>query len=135
MFRILAALLLCSAVGCGGYDMAPVKGKVSFAGRPLTSGTIVFSPSEADEDAPNSTGEIQPDGTFELEDGAMVGKHTVTVVGNAAAFEEDSEEEEDNESPFAAVTPVTATATVASGDNELSIELTRSAPPGPVARR
>jgi hypothetical protein len=85
---IASVLVLCLAiVGCGSLSTAqgaptlPVKGKVTYKGKPLTKGTITFQPEGAGKDA---TGEIQPDGTFVLttykkDDGAVVGKHRVTI--------------------------------------------------------
>jgi hypothetical protein len=78
--------LLLPFLGCGssapqGAATLPVKGKVIFKGQPLTKGTISFEPEGAGKEA---FGEIQPDGTFVLttykkDDGAVVGKHRVTV--------------------------------------------------------
>lgn len=72
--------------GCGGSDLqlAPVKGKVTYKGKPLEFGTVIFIP----EKGPAATGQIQPDGTFVLETGtqggrmrkgAVVGKHKVEI--------------------------------------------------------
>ncbi|MDX2036655.1 MAG: hypothetical protein SFX72_08380 [Isosphaeraceae bacterium] len=81
----LAALLLS---GCGSTDAVPtstlpVKGVVTFRGRPLTSGTIVFEPEGRGREA---HGEIGPDGsyalsTFTKDDGAVPGPHRVAIKG------------------------------------------------------
>lgn len=60
----------------------PVSGKVTFKGKPLTHGTVDFEP-EAGREA---HGAIQPDGgytltTFKDGDGAVVGKHRVSISG------------------------------------------------------
>ena len=80
------AALLLPLVGCGsssasGAATLPVKGTVTYKGKPLTKGTVIFEPEGAGKEA---TGAIQPDGTFVLttykkDDGAVVGKHRVMV--------------------------------------------------------
>ena len=78
-------------VGCGaGADLpklGKVHGKVTYKGRPVTSGHIVFTPVEGKGGATGqtATGEISSDGTYELTtfntgDGAILGQHVVTVV-------------------------------------------------------
>ena len=84
----IALMVILPLSGCGQSSAAipstyPVKGKVSFKGKPLTNGSIVFEPTDAGKDA---YGKIQPDGTFELttykeKDGAVVGSHRVYVTG------------------------------------------------------
>lgn len=80
-----AAIALLCIVGCGPAEKrvatAPVKGKVVYKGAPVTTGTVMFIPSGG---GPPATGEIQPDGSYSLktydpEDGAVVGKHAVTI--------------------------------------------------------
>ena len=82
----LSLIVALSLSGCGQSSVAipstfSVKGKVSYKGKPLTKGSIVFEPTDAGKDA---YGKIQPDGTFELTtykegDGAVVGTHRVYV--------------------------------------------------------
>jgi hypothetical protein len=92
--RILFTALLLSAAGlacCGGCGSSPsgppagatipVKGKVTYRGKPLTRGTITFEPTDAGRDA---NGAIQSDGSFTLTtfkdgDGAIPGTHKVKV--------------------------------------------------------
>lgn len=73
-------------MGCGGseFQLAPAKGKVTYKGKPLEFGTVIFIP----EKGPAATGQIQADGTFVLETGthtgpmrkgAVVGKHKVEI--------------------------------------------------------
>jgi hypothetical protein len=96
MFRraewlVLGALVFTLCCGCGSSDgpyvatTVPVKGKVSYKGKPLTQGEIVFEPKSAGREA---HGNIQPDGTFELTsfksgDGAIAGTHRVAVSGTS----------------------------------------------------
>ena len=100
-YRVLSYLLLLAlvTVGCGPSRPAtyPVTGKVTYQGQPVTQGTITFYP----EEGRSSMAKIQPDGsyaltTFEDADGALSGRHTVTIkattVSGAAApgsFEEE----------------------------------------------
>jgi len=78
-----AAMVL---VGCGGseFQLAPVKGKVTYNGKPLEFGAVIFIP----EKGPAAIGQIQSDGTFVLQTGthggrmqrgAVVGKHKVEI--------------------------------------------------------
>lgn len=83
----LLLLSVCTliAAGCGSGEVlpetAPVSGKATLNGKPLTSGTVTFHP-----EGPGNPGyaEIKEDGsfevtTYELRDGAVLGRHTVTV--------------------------------------------------------
>lgn len=79
---ILAGMFL---QGCGGgssLDLAPVTGQVTYKGKSLDHGKVVFFPTEGTK-GPQAVGVIQPDGTFAMETagsaGAVVGKHKVTV--------------------------------------------------------
>jgi hypothetical protein len=78
---LLTTLLLVS-LGCGPSDpeTAVVTGIVRLDGQPLASGIVTFTP----EAGRSATGFIQSDGTFALktfqdDDGALPGKHTVTI--------------------------------------------------------
>lgn len=79
---ILLVLTFVICMGCGSSspDTFEVEGVVRLDGKPLTSGVITFTPAEGR----SATGFIQSDGTFTLKtfhdgDGALPGKHTVTV--------------------------------------------------------
>jgi hypothetical protein len=68
--------------GCGkGRALAPVSGKVTYQGKPLTLGCVMLQPKSGQP----STGDIQPDGTFQMVtrgegNGAAVGKNMVLIV-------------------------------------------------------
>ncbi len=75
--------------GCGGTSEqssnllkpVPVKGTVTYKGKPLTGGTIRFEPEDGGREA---SGNIEPDGSFSLStfgsaDGAVAGTHKVAV--------------------------------------------------------
>ena len=86
--RIVLVALGCFACwGCGTAGggapaaLIPVKGKVTYKGQPVTQGRIRFEPDGYGRPA---TGQIKPDGTFELTtqkpgDGVVAGHHRVTV--------------------------------------------------------
>ena len=81
---VLAAML--STLGCGsrgGLDLATVRGTVTYQGKPLDHGEVVFVPIEGTP-GPQAMGAIGPDGSFAIKtagkDGAAVGKHKVKVI-------------------------------------------------------
>ena len=81
---VLATIVLTTA-GCGGKNdlpLAPVEGSVTYQGKPLNHGRVVFSPLDGTS-GPQAVGEIGPDGSFQMRtvdhDGAPVGRHRVTV--------------------------------------------------------
>lgn len=99
---LTAVLLLAALSACGGnparLETAPVRGKVTLDGGPVTSGIVRFVPDRGRA----GRGDIRPDGTFtittyEPEDGAVVGHHRVAVIaqgGPAEEFTEDVEQVE-----------------------------------------
>ena len=86
----LAALVLAPCWGCGSgagggavTALVPVKGKVTYKGKPLTNGIVRFEPEGYGRYA---TGKIQSDGSYSLGtmqagDGVVAGAHTVTIGG------------------------------------------------------
>jgi hypothetical protein len=84
VFALLPVSGCGSSSGSGPATVVPAKGKVTYKGQPLTQGDITFEPIENGREA---NGSIKPDGTFELTtfkqgDGAVAGKHRVSVTGN-----------------------------------------------------
>ena len=83
----LVLALALSLAGCGGSSSTPsagatvpVKGIVTYKGKPLTRGTVVFEPDAGRE----AQGELGGDGSFTLstfvkDDGAVPGAHRVAV--------------------------------------------------------
>lgn len=76
---LLLGLMITGIVpGCGDAgpvrEPAPVKGKVSYRGTPLTKGMVTF---QSESGAPG-IGQIQADGTYSLT--AIVGPNSVMVV-------------------------------------------------------
>jgi hypothetical protein len=87
MSRVAAAacalLILGALAGCGDGrpQRVPVSGQVLIDGKPLTHGYVQFAPG----DTRASTGALDANGRFtltcyELGDGAVTGKHKVTVM-------------------------------------------------------
>jgi hypothetical protein len=84
---IQAGLVLCAVIlfsGCTGGRLptAPVRGKVTYKGAPLNTGTVTFVPDTTA--APCAYGEIGADGSYELTtykrgDGAVLGTHRIMV--------------------------------------------------------
>ena len=79
---LVTVITLPIVLGCGPSrpETATVTGKVTFQGKPVPEGTIMFYP----ENGRSASGRIQADGTytlatFENGDGAILGNHTVTV--------------------------------------------------------
>jgi hypothetical protein len=67
--------------------LGKVRGKVSYQGKPLDGGRIVFTPvaGKGGDTGQSATGVIERDGTYEMTtfstgDGAILGQHVVTVV-------------------------------------------------------
>ncbi len=82
---VVAAVSICVLIGCGKSDgpaLAPAKGVVTLDGKPLASARVSFHPK--DKAARYSYGTTDADGrfqmsTFGMNDGALVGSHTVTI--------------------------------------------------------
>lgn len=81
----LLGLAACWGCSRGGeLPTAPVTGKVTYKGKPVPSGTVMFVP----EKGPAATGEIAKDGTYTLStysknDGAVLGKHKIAITALA----------------------------------------------------
>lgn len=79
---LLAASLALPLAGCGdsGPALYPVKGTVTFNGKPLNTGSVMFVPQSK---GPAAYGPIAEDGTYNLttddKDGALPGKHRVMI--------------------------------------------------------
>jgi hypothetical protein len=76
-------LLVLVNTGCGSKypPTAPVSGKITLNGEPVTQGRISFHPTNGERPA---LANIQPDGsysltTFERGDGALLGHHKVSI--------------------------------------------------------
>ena len=83
------ALVVLALVGCDSkphYEHAKVHGKVTYQGKPVPLGSVLFVPVEPPKDGSMqpASGTINADGTYELkseaEPGAILGEHKVVVV-------------------------------------------------------
>ena len=114
--------LIMLPVGCSKspYDVAPVQGRVTIDGQPMSAGQVMFAPlakgGSVNAGKP-AFGKIQSDGSYILstyrdDDGAVVGEHTVTIydVSEAARFSQ-------------LLVPGRRTV-VADEDNQINIEIT-----------
>ena len=77
---VVAAFVILAGCGDQRPETFPVQGKVTYRGKPVTSGRVIFYP----ENGRSAQSEILADGTFKLTtfergDGAVVGKHQVTI--------------------------------------------------------
>jgi hypothetical protein len=92
-YTALAVLLGSILSGCGGnaerYDVVPVSGIVTCQGKPVANAVVNFTPMAQEGRAEGRPGRValgitDDQGRFKLttyvnDDGAIVGKHTVTV--------------------------------------------------------
>lgn len=88
---VLAALFgaIC-AVGCGQSHtpLAPVTGNVTYRGKPLASGTIIFESGRRLASGKIFNGKIAEVTTYRKNDGAPIGAHRVAI--QAAEIRDDS---------------------------------------------
>jgi len=132
----MLSLVLCVGVlGCGGGNLAPVKGKVTANGQPVQGGNLTFSPlggsAEERETGKAATAEVQQDGTYTLGtnkpgDGAKVGKHRVAFTAPEVKV---TEEQRANPkfrippSPYVGLAPNPSEVEVKAGPNTIDIQL------------
>ena len=90
-YRLAALSALAVLTGCNSFldTVTAVRGKVSYHGVPLQTGTIVFTPDEQRGTAgPLARAEIRADGTYELGSDATpippAGWYRVTIVAMEA---------------------------------------------------
>lgn len=84
MSRLLCMILmivpLCICGGCGGRpSRVPVSGKVLLDGKPLETGTIIFTPDNGRKSSGLITNGNFTLGSFAANDGALVGLHKISV--------------------------------------------------------
>ncbi len=118
--------------------LGKVHGTVTYKGKPLDTGHIVFTPvmGKGGETGQNATGEINSNGSYELTtfdtgDGAILGQHVVTVTAQTGEMPKpDQYGQIKYELPKNAVPEKFGTAeksplryTVREGDNTINIEL------------
>ncbi|MBY0525770.1 MAG: DUF4198 domain-containing protein [Gemmataceae bacterium] len=88
MRHAFTALVLLGVVGCGGTKYAPVSGRVTLDGQPLTDAVVIFQPigDPRDPGGPGSAAKTNANGEYTLKvvgpgdrAGALVGKHQVRI--------------------------------------------------------
>ena len=92
--RLIVALPLLFIVGCGPAGQVrvyPVKGKVTFNGKPMAGGGAISFVPLVNQKGKTAGGEIKPDGTYEMStykpgDGSMVGEFRVVI--NQVVYQE-----------------------------------------------
>src|SRR5262245_3718556 len=81
LIGVSVAALALAGCGSSGPKTAPVRGTVTYKGKPVPNGTVTFIPDAGH----HATGDIRPDGsytltTFKPGDGAVPAKYKVIVV-------------------------------------------------------
>jgi hypothetical protein len=152
-FLFAAAFLASAALGCGESGRVrvyPVKGKISFEGRPMAGGGSISLVPLASQAGKTAGGVINEDGTYELMtykagDGSMTGEFRVVIT---QAGEKEPPRTKDGEAPAAATSTVAEAdripaiysdsqnsplkATVEAKAQEINFDLQRSAAPPPI---
>jgi hypothetical protein len=140
LYRMSVPLALAAALlsGCGAksYPVAPVRGKLTHQGQPVSGGSLVFGPVGSGKGEVGKAGvaQVGPDGSFEVTtyregDGAVIGKHTVAYSPPAMVVQEtpaESHVEEDPEAPaqpYAGLVPQPSEVEIKRGQNEINLEL------------
>jgi hypothetical protein len=134
---LLMVLISLSAVGCGGGSnelvLAPVEGRVTLKGSPVSGALVQFSPSKG----PSSIGYTDENGAFTLQSnqrpGALPSTHSVKVtigLPRPPELSPGGTENTPQEVPVAAKPPTdyvfNTTVTVESGQNSISLELSEA---------
>lgn len=128
---LVGVLYISALAGCGSGASATVKGKVTRDGKPVTGGTLTFAPVAAKDatstEAKPVTAEVQSDGTFEVKE-AYAGRQRVlysapVIEWESPEWDGKGPEPKAPKSPFEGLTPKEAEVDVASGENDLTIEL------------
>jgi hypothetical protein len=83
----LLSVAACGPAGGRRPELGKVSGKVTYKGKPIAKGEVIFTPSKDKGGASGqvATGTIESDGsysltTFDTGDGAILGQHVVTVI-------------------------------------------------------
>ncbi len=126
-FLAVAALIVASGCSEGDFPVAPVTGVVTLDGAPLPGGQIRFAPVNANQAGLTGKagfGVIGSDGAYELatfgeNDGAIIGKHWVTIYGHNPRAPKESAS-----LPKFGKFTVPAQQEVKEGDNKIDIAIT-----------
>lgn len=136
-YGLICFSMVLLVAGCSGpsqLETAPVKGTVTYKGKPLKYGNVSFRPAAGSP----STGRIQEDGTFTLStygdgDGAIIGTNQVSITATERDAGQEKEVDPNTElmvskslipSKYTSFSTSELTADVKAGDaNEFNFEL------------
>jgi hypothetical protein len=140
---ILGSLLIgiTFLAGCGS-NSAPVSGRVTLNGKPLANARVTFQPQSGSETGGLGSSAItDQDGNYSLKfigkdsEGAMVGKHRVTISSRSGPEEDDSGKTSNELVPEQYNTKSTLTFEVPSGGSkEANFDL-KGEPEGPKGKK
>jgi hypothetical protein len=124
----LSCLAALAITGCGGDNVAEVKGMVTHKGSPASGGSLIFSPLQGGK--PGSA-EIKQDGSFSVStsrpnDGAIVGKHRVIFTPPQQELTEEQRTNPKYNAPppkYLGMTVTPAEVEVKPGQNKIDLEL------------
>jgi hypothetical protein len=110
---VAVVVLLASCKPSGQVKVYPVKGRVTYQGKPMVGGGAIMFVPKAEQAGKAPGGVIKPDGTYELgtytaNDGSMAGEFRVVIVQETA--------KEPEPTPDGAPPPAAAPAVVAPAD-------------------
>ena len=117
-------------ISCGGCSDQPalalVQGSVTYNGKPLASGTIVFYPTEGRSASGEvKDGEIVGVTTFEPKDGVPIGHHKVTIQAwDKPATDMYTQRKSIVPAKYTDVSQTSLSADIEAGMNELTFDLT-----------
>jgi hypothetical protein len=82
-FALMACCLFAASCSRGGPALAPATGRVTYKSKPVANADVAFAPESGEGRI--ATGRTDSDGrftlgTFAIGDGAMIGKHRVSVM-------------------------------------------------------
>jgi hypothetical protein len=89
LFLGILGSAICGCHSENQHEHARVHGKVTYQGKPVTFGSVLFMPVETPKEGlmESASGSINPDGTYELASqatpGAILGEHKVLVIAVA----------------------------------------------------
>lgn len=133
---LASALVIGSLVGCGtgGPATMPLTGKVVYDGKPVTGGSLTFAPTGDGAAIAASSpviSQVNPDGTFKVDTGAVLGKHRVLYAPPYRAqveWDGKGTPPEQPKSPFDGLSPKSEEIDVKAGANDVTIELVAAKP-------
>ena len=135
IWLIVPCFVLVLLVGCGGPNVQPVQGTITFHGKPVGPGEILFAPDQAKgTKGKTAMGTFDADGVYTLTsygegDGALVGYHKVAIRPRTPGAEP-GDEYQMNQRGLPPIAPVyrsfsqtPLTAEVVDGDNKIDFDL------------